>query len=264
VSLSSLFLGSNEPDDISAPTAARWASFTAAILFLSLVLYASFSALEYQWNWESALRYKTKFIEGWVATLWISALSLLFAFLIGSLTTLCSRARFLPLRYLSGIYVELTRGTPLLVQIFFFFYVVADAAGIQDRYVVGIAIMAFFSGAYISEILRAGIEGVGKSQLLSAKAIGFSEYQTFRYVIAPQALRSSLPALAGQTANLIKDSSLLSVIAISEFTLNAQEVNAITYSSFESFFPLAIGYLILTLPIMRLSRSIENRLRFLT
>ncbi len=145
-----------------------------------------------------------------------------------------------------------------------FFYVVADAAGIQNRYVVGIAIMAIFSGAYISEILRAGIEGVGKSQLLSAKAIGFTEYQTFRYVIAPQALRSSLPALAGQTANLIKDSSLLSVIAISEFTLNAQEVNAITYSSFESFFPLAIGYLILTLPIMRLSRSIENRLRFET
>ena len=264
MSFVSLFLGSNDRSETESSPISQWASFGAAILFLSLVLYASFSALEYQWNWESALRYKKKFSDGWIATLWISALSLFFAFLIGFLATLCSRARFLPVRYLSMIYVELTRGTPLLVQIFFFFYVVADAAGIQNRYVVGIAIMAIFSGAYISEILRAGIEGVGKSQLLSAKAIGFTEYQTFRYVIAPQALRSSLPALAGQTANLIKDSSLLSVIAISEFTLNAQEVNAITYSSFESFFPLAIGYLILTLPIMRLSRSIENRLRFET
>lgn len=264
MSLRSLFFGSLEPNDSPTPALSKWASFTVAILFLSLLLFASFSALEYHWNWDSAIRYKNKFIQGWVATLWISAISLVFAFLIGSLATLCSRVRFLPLRYLATLYIEFTRGTPLLVQIFFFFYVVADAAGIQDRYVVGIAIMSIFSGAYISEILRAGIEGVGKSQLLSAKAIGFNEYQTFRYVIAPQALRSSLPALAGQTANLIKDSSLLSVIAISEFTLNAQEVNAITYSSFESFFPLAIGYLILTLPIMRLSRLIEERLRFET
>jgi len=264
VSLHSLFFGSNEPNETPTPPLSKWTSFAVAIFFLSLLLFASFSALEYHWNWDSAFRYKSKFLQGWVATLWISAISLLFAFLIGSLATLCSRARFLPLRYLASLYVELTRGTPLLVQIFFFFYVVADAAGIQDRYFVGIAIMSIFSGAYISEILRAGIEGVGKSQLLSAKAIGFNEYQTFRYVIAPQALRSSLPALAGQTANLIKDSSLLSVIAISEFTLNAQEVNALTYSSFESFFPLAIGYLILTLPIMRLSRLIEERLRFET
>tara|TARA_B100000212_G_scaffold340225_1_gene320305 strand:- start:29274 stop:30068 length:795 start_codon:yes stop_codon:yes gene_type:complete len=264
VSFVSLFFGSGDASETKSHAMSRWVSFGGAILFLSLVFYTSFSALEYQWNWESALRYKKKFADGWIATLWISTLSLFFAFLIGSLATLCQRVRIPPIRHLSMIYVELTRGTPLLVQIFFFFYVVADAASIQNRYIVGIAIMAIFSGAYISEILRAGIEGVGKSQLLSAKAIGFSEYQTFRYVIVPQALRSSLPALAGQTANLIKDSSLLSVIAISEFTLNAQEVNAITYSSFESFFPLAFGYLILTLPIMWLSRSIENRLRFET
>ncbi len=264
MTLRSLLFSPNEPENSETPTLTKWTSFSVAILFLSLVLYASFSALEYHWNWDSALRYKNKFLQGWVTTLWISALSLFFAFLIGTTATLCSRVRFLPVRYLASLYIELTRGTPLLVQIFFFFYVVADAAGIQDRYVVGIAIMAIFSGAYISEILRAGIEGIGKSQLLSAKAIGLTEYQTFRYVIAPQALRSSLPALAGQTANLIKDSSLLSVIAISEFTLNAQEVNAITYSSFESFFPLAVGYLILTLPIMRLSRLIEERLRFET
>ncbi len=244
------------------PIKARYTSFFIAALILSLALYGSFAALQYQWNWASAFRYKLKFLEGWITTLQISFVSLFFAMAAGTLSVLCGRARFLPLRYLSTLYVELIRGTPLLVQIFLFYYVIADAANVQNRYFVGVSIMAIFSGAYISEILRAGIEGVGKSQLLSAKAIGFTEYQTFRYVIAPQALRSSLPALAGQTANIIKDSSLLSVIAISEFTLNAKEVNAITYSSFESFFPLAIGYLILTLPIMRLSRVIENRLRF--
>ncbi len=134
----------------------------------------------------------------------------------------------------------------------------------QNRYLVGISIMAVFTGAYIAEILRAGIESVGKSQLLSAKGIGFTPYQTYRYVVFPQALRRSLPALAGQFANLIKDSSLLSIIAISEFTLNAQEVNAFTYSAFESFFPLAIGYLALTLPIMRYARVLEKRMQFET
>ncbi len=251
-------------DSTQAPFASRAIGFAIALIVLSALLFGSFYALQYQWNWAAAYRYKAKFIEGWFNTLGLSVASLLFSFLIGALATLSSRSRFLPLRYVSNLYVEIIRGTPLLVQIYFFFYVVSDAVGIENRYVVGIAIMALFSGAYISEILRAGIEGIGRSQLLSAKAIGFTEYQTFRYVIAPQALRASLPALAGQTANLIKDSSLLSIIAISEFTLNAQEVNAITYSSFESFFPLALGYLALTLPIMRLSRHLEKRLRFET
>lgn len=258
----SLFLEPRNGNAAKDRTARKAASFAVAILVLSIILFASFAALHYQWNWEAAYRYRLKFLEGWLTTLKLSSVSFIFALIIGSLSTLCGRARLLPLKYLSSLYVELIRGTPLLVQIFLFYYVIADAANVQNRYVVGVAIMAIFSGAYISEILRAGIEGVGKSQLLSAKSIGFTEYQTFRYVIAPQALRSSLPALAGQTANLIKDSSLLSIIAIGEFTLNAQEVNAITYSSFESFFPLAIGYLIITLPIMRLSRYIEDRLKF--
>ena len=259
----SLFFDSKSA--IKPPSAlARTASFAIALLALSFCLFAAFYVLQYEWNWSSVFRYKEKFIKGWLATLGISSISLIFSFLVGAIATLCYRSRFLPLKYLANIYVELIRGTPLLVQIYIFFYVIANAADIQNRYLVGICIMAIFSGAYISEILRAGIEGVGRSQLLSAKAIGFSEYQTFRYVIAPQALRSSLPALAGQTANLIKDSSLLSIIAISEFTLNAQEVDAFTYSSFESFFPLAIGYLALTLPIMRFSRILEKRLRFET
>ena len=262
MTLRSLLFQPNTNDIDSVPTLARGISLAIALLFLSVILFASFYALQYQWNWDAAYRYRAKFVDGWIATLWLSLASLVFSFIIGIVSTLCRRSRFLPLQYIAKLYVELIRGTPLLVQIYLFFYVIADAAGIQNRYVIGIVIMALFSGAYISEILRAGIDGIGKSQLLSAKAIGFTEYQTFRYVITPQALRSSLPALAGQAANLIKDSSLLSIIAISEFTLNAQEVNAITYSSFESFFPLAIGYLILTLPIMRLSSRLEKRLRF--
>lgn len=237
-------------------------SFTIALSFVCLLAFAAFSSLEYNWNWSSVFKYKTKFIEGWKITVWLSVASLFVSCIIGGLTALAARSSFLPLRYLFKIYVETTRGTPLLVQILLIFYVFADAAHIDNRYVVGVLVLSLFSGAYVSEIFRAGIESVGSSQLLSAKAIGFTQYQTFRYVVFPQALRRSLPALAGQFANLIKDSSLLSIIAISEFTLNAQEVNTSTLNAFESFFPLAIGYLLLTLPIFYLSRQLEKQLSF--
>lgn len=237
-------------------------SFAIAFSFLSLLAMAAFISLDYDWNWASVYKYKKKFIDGWLLTIQVSSVSLVVACFIGGLSALAARSSLLPLRYLFKIYVEGTRGTPLLVQILLIFYVFADAAHIENRYVVGVLVLSLFSGAYVSEIFRAGIESVGSSQLLSAKSIGFTPYQTFRYIVFPQGLRRSLPALAGQFANLIKDSSLLSIIAISEFTLNAQEVNTSTLNAFESFFPLAIGYLILTLPVFYLSRHLEKQLTF--
>lgn len=247
-----------------ASRASRGISLALALLAFSLFIYLVFFLLDYHWNWAAVYEYRQKLISGWLTTLWIVAVSLAASLLIGLVAALAKRSTFLPLRYLAQIYIELIRGTPLLVQILFFFYVVADSFGLHNRYLVGIAIMAIFSGAYIAEIFRGGIESVGRSQLLSAKAIGFTRWQTYRHVIFPQALRRSLPALAGQLANLIKDSSLLSIIAISEFTLNAKEINSITYSAFESYLPLALGYLALTLPIMRLATVIEERIRFET
>ncbi|MEM9158202.1 MAG: amino acid ABC transporter permease [Verrucomicrobiota bacterium] len=239
-------------------------SFLLAGLAFSLFTYFVFAAADYHWDWSSIYEYRQKFVNGWLASLLVSLAALFVSLLVGAATVIIQKSRFLPLRYSATIYVELVRGTPLLVQILFLFYVVADSLGLDNRYVVGVAALSLFSGAYISEIFRGAIESVGKSQLQSAKAIGLTHYQTYRYVIFPQALRRSLPALAGQMANIIKDSSLLSIIAIREFTLNAREVSALTFSSFESYLPLALGYLILTLPIMRMARVIEKRIRFET
>ena len=158
--------------------------------------------------------------------------------------------------------VEAVRGTPLLVQILILFYVVANAFGFDNRYAVGVLALSLFSGAYLAEMVRAGIESVRDSQLESARAIGLSRAQTYRYVILPQVVRQLLPPLAGQFASIIKDSSLLSIIAVSEFTLNAQEVNAFTYSTLESYLPLAAGYLLLTLPISLMSRALEKRYHY--
>ena len=235
-----------------------------AFLLLGLLCFFSFYQLRYNWNWDTVGGYSNFFWRGWLNTLKISSLALILSTVIGFLAALARRSGLLILGAMSRLYVELLRGTPLLVQISFAFYVVADAFHFQNRFAVGVFTLSLFSGAFISEIIRAGIESVGDSQLESARAIGLTRLQTYRYVIFPQAIRVILPALAGMFANLIKDSSLLSVISIEEFTWNAQQVSALTYSNFECYIPLAIGYLILTLPITLWTQWLEKRTRYET
>ena len=244
------------------PFAAPALSFGFALVLVIGVIVAALLALPYRWNWTAVWSYRRLFIDGWLATLIISAIALPLSCLLGLAFALARRAAFLPLQYVSRIYVELTRGAPLLVQIYLYFYVFANALQIHNRYVVGPLILAAFTGAYISEIIRSGIEGVGRSQLESARAIGLTTRQTYRYVIFPQAIRQILPPLAGQCASIIKDSSLLSVLGLGEFTQAAGEVTSFTYAAFEAYLPVAVGYLLLTLPISLWSQSLERRARF--
>jgi polar amino acid transport system permease protein len=218
----------------------------------------------YHWNWAEVWGYRGLFIRGWCVTVVISAVSLVISCCTGLALALLRRAPFLPLRYVVRIYVEVIRGTPLLVQLLIFYYFVAHAFKIENLYVVGVMTLSAFSAAYISEVIRAGIESIGKSQLDSANAIGLTRVQTYLYVIFPQVIRQILPPLAGQFASLIKDSSLLSIIGIGEFAMNAQNVASYTYSSIESYLPLALGYLVLTLPISLWTQSLEQRNRFET
>jgi len=250
--------------DQSPSLAARLSSALIAAALVAAVFYFSFHQITYRWNWQAIARYRSTFFFGWLMTLGISAGSLLLSTAIGIIFALLRRSPILPLRYFGNIYVELIRGTPLLVQILIFFYIIADAFHVRDRYLAGIVILSIFSGAYISEIVRAGIESIGQSQLESARAIGLTTAQTYRFVIFPQALRVSLPPLVGQFVSLIKDSSLLSIIAVNEFTQAARDINSATYSTLESYIPLAVGYLILTLPISLWTRRMERRLRFET
>ncbi len=215
-------------------------------------------------NWKLVAEYQEVFWQGWFLTVGLSAASLIMSVLIGLMAALSRLSSFLPIRYIATTYIELVRGMPFLVLILLAFYVVADALHYHNRVVVGVITLSLFSGAYIAEMIRAGIESIAASQRESAKAIGLTNIQTYRYVIFPQALRHTLPPLAGQFASLIKDSSLLSIIGIAEFTFNAQQVNNATFSTLESYLPLAVGYLVLTLPISLWSRHLENKYRFET
>ena len=246
------------------PTWVRALNFAVALGLVALVVYIPFTGLNTSWNWPAVYKYRYKFLQGYALTVEISLAALVLSTLFGAASALAGRARFLPLRYVNRIYVDLVRGTPLLVQILILYYVTANYLRINDRNVCGVLILSFSYGAYISEVIRSGIESVGKSQLESARAIGLTTAQTYRYVIFPQALRQTMPPLTGQLVSLIKDSSLLSIISVGEFAKNAEDTSNITYSSLECFIVLAVGYLVLTLPISLLTRLLEKSNRFET
>ena len=158
---------------------------------------------------------------------------------------------------------------PLLVHLLFGYFVIfaplisrplADA-GFQDKVVIGILLLSLFEGAYLGEILRGGVESIPKTQWDSARAVGFSPVQVYRHVIFPQALRRVLPAIAGLFVSLIKDSSLLNVIGVSEYFYNTKNFISRSYAGLEGYIPLALGYLVLTLPVAWLSHWLEKRFR---
>ena len=248
----------------ATPPAAGWLNFAAALTLVGLAVYLPFLALDAPWKWAAVWRYRQKFIDGYQLTVLISVCALGLSVLVGLLSALAGRSRLLVLRSVNRVYIDLVRGTPLLVQILVLYYVTANALNIDDRNVCGVLILSFSYGAYISEIVRAGIEGVGKSQLESAKAIGLTPAQTYRHVIFPQATRQVLPALAGQLVSLVKDSALLSTISVAEFTQKARETSSNTASELDCYVVLAAGYLILTLPVAWLARRLEAGARFET
>ena len=244
------------------PRRVRALNVLVALVLFGLVIYLPFTSLTMNWDWAGVYKYRTKFIEGYRLTIGLSLAAVFLSTRIGLSSALARSTRFLSLRYANRIYIDLVRGTPLLVQILILYYVTANALGINNRFVAGSLILSISYGAYISEVIRGGIESVAGSQLESAKAIGLTRTQTYRYVIFPQAFRQTLPSLAGQFVSLIKDTSLLSVIAVGEFTMNARETSDLTFSTLECYIPLAVGYLMLTIPISQLTRYLETRSRF--
>lgn len=232
------------------------------LLLLSWLCTAALNSVAYQWNFAAVWAYREKLMAGWWVTLRLALASLILSTVFGLLTALMRRSPWMPLRASAIVYTELIRSTPLLVQILLLYYGIAQALRLQDRFIAGVLILSLFAGAYISEIIRAGIDGIPATQLESARSLGFSPVQTYRWVIFPQALRQILPPMTGQFISLIKDSSLLSIIGVQELTLSAKEINSYTYSTLESYLPLALGYLALTLPLSVLAHRLERRMQY--
>jgi polar amino acid transport system permease protein len=240
----------------------RWLAHVIVVLAFAAAVAVAFLRVDYAWNWAVVWEYRRMFVQGWLVTVAISLASLVMSILVGGVAAVMLRSRNPLVEATARVYVEAIRGTPLLVQLLIGFYVVATAIGLENRYVAGVLLLSLFSGAYMAEIFRGGLDAIPKGQIDSARAIGLTPWQSLRLVVLPQAVRLVLPSVAGQLVSLVKDSSLLSVIAISEFTMNAQNVNSLTYSTLESYIPLAVGYLLLTLPLSALARWLEHRFRY--
>ncbi len=192
-------------------------------------------------------------------TLYISFVSILIAIVIGIVTGLCRISTNLALKKLAITYIELIRGTPLLVQIFIFYFFIGTVFKL-DMVTSGIAALSIFAGAYIAEIVRAGIQSIPKGQMEASRSLGMNYFQSMRYVILPQALKRTLPPMAGQFISLIKDSSLVSVISITDLTKAGREIVSSTFSPFEVWFVVALMYLVLTSGLSFLVQLLERRL----
>ncbi|MGI6033089.1 MAG: amino acid ABC transporter permease [Coriobacteriales bacterium] len=225
-------------------------------------LWASLSALDYQLDFSFVETYSRRIGDGFLLTLEISATSLVCSLLIGALVAAGRSARILPLRYLCDLYVRLIRGTPLIMQIYLFFYVIGTTLGVDNRFVAGVLILSVFEGAYIAEILRGSLLSIDSTQRDAARAVGFTRAQSLRYVIVPQMVARTLPALTGQFASIVKDSSLLSLIAVVELTQTMREISATNFELFECYFLLGVLYLVITLPLDAVGRYFERRFDF--
>lgn len=191
-------------------------------------------------------------------TLWLSAVSSVFALLLGLITGLARISENVTLRGLAMIYVECIRGTPLLVQIFLAYFFLGTVFDLS-RNVCGIGALALFAGAYVAEIVRAGIQAIPKGQTEAARSLGMNAFQTMAEVILPQAFKKILPPLSGQFISLIKDSSLVSVIAITDLTKSGREIITSTFATFEVWLVVAAMYLLVTSVLSQIVYYMERR-----
>lgn len=267
--------------------------------WLAYVGWRTQAVLHYHWDWSQVWPYVLRFdaaserwvpnliVEGLLTTLRLALWGILLASLIGLAMALARTSKRLVLRLLAGLYVMLIRNIPPVVFVFVFVYFIASQlmtrlrfgdrlaslpAQVQgvvavlfappqffDDFLLGLICLSVFSGAYVTENIRAGLLSVPKSQIEAADSLGFSSRDKLRYVVLPQALRNVLPPLAGQFIQLIKDSSLVSLVSIQELAFMAQDVQVSTQKVFEVFVLTAVIYFIICFSLSQVFAWLERR-----
>jgi polar amino acid transport system permease protein len=247
-----------------------------AIIIGSSYYFFSQRGITYIWHWEKmpemlfyhgaksaddpAIRLRMGVLMmGFMLTLKISVASIFFAIIIGTIVGIARLSNEPVTRGLSLTYVELIRNTPLLVQIYIIYFFVGTLLRLS-AFTAGTAALSIFAGAYVGEIVRAGIQSIHKGQMEASRSLGMSYANAMRYIILPQAFKRIIPPLAGQFISLIKDSSLVSVIALADLTFQAIQGVARTYHAFEIYFTVAFLYLVLTFTLSMATQYIERRL----
>lgn len=243
-------------------------------------------------GFEAAFSYMQLFVEGLITTVTLSALTVLFGFMLALVLALMRMSNIRPLRFLSNgrgegtilerisrfnpvslvasIYVEVFRATPLLVQLFIVYYILLDGISLPvfklfgiirfERMIPGVIALSLNSGAYLSEIIRSGIQSIDGGQTEAARSLGMSQGMNMRYIILPQAIKNILPAIANEFVTIIKESSITWTIGVQEVMFAVNSVKAATYFIGEPLIIAACVYFCLTFPTSKIIEHFERKM----
>lgn len=200
------------------------------------------------------------FWHGFEVTIVLTILALFFGFLLGVLISMLRTSSSKFCQKIANLYVTIIRGTPLLVQLLIMYYVIFAEYRTMPKIIVAAVAFSLNSGAYISEIIRSGIESVSDGQKEAARSLGLSEFCTQLYVVMPQALKNSLPSLIGEGISLFKETSIVGWIGLGDIMRGADDIRSLTATAFESLVAAAIIYLVITLIFTKIMSKVEKRL----
>jgi len=276
-----------------------WVLLAALFGSAGLIMWRASTVFQYRWDWSTIWPFIFRLdpatgrwvpniiVDGFLTTIRLAVWGILIAGVLGTLMALARNSRRLFLRLLSGSYVMLIRNIPPVVFVFVFVFFIASqvmpklaladsvaklsstsqwwisvffgSPKLIDTFLLGLICLSVFSGAYVTEIVRAGLESVPKAQIEAGESLGMSRFDIARFIVLPQALRNVLPPMAGQFIQLIKDSSLVSLVSIQELTFMAQDVQVTTQRVFEVFVFVAVVYFIICFSLSQIFSGLERR-----
>lgn len=221
-------------------------------------------------GFQDAFKYWNMFLEGMVCTLSLSACTVILGFVLALVLAVCRLGKNKVLNAIAAVYVEVFRATPLLVQIFIIYNVVLGGLDLPrwklfgfirfERFLPGVVALSLNSAAYLSEIIRSGIQSIDLGQTEAARSLGMSQWQNMRYIILPQAIKNILPAIANEFVTIIKESSICYTIGVQEIMSAATSVKAATFSIGEPLIIAACIYFCLTFPTSKIIQHFERKM----
>lgn len=222
-------------------------------------------------GFQKALEYWQLFLQGVVCTISLSALTVILGFILALIIASCRLGRSKILKAISTAYVELFRATPMVVQVFIIFYVVFDGVkvlpGVKlfgfirfDRFFPAVVALALNSGAYLSEIIRSGIQSIDGGQTEAARSLGLSSWKTMRFIVLPQAIKNILPAIANEFVTIIKESSICFTIGVQDIMSAVNAVKGATFRMGEALIIATVLYFCLTFPTSKIIAHFERKM----
>ena len=211
---------------------------------------------------EILIKYSSYFITGLKSTLGLSIISVLIGIVIGSLLALMKLSKHKPLKWIAAVYIEVVRGTPMITQLFIVYFGSYVLFGLDmNPFIAGIIAVSLNSGAYVAEIIRSGIQSMDKGQMEAGRSLGMTQSMTMKEIIMPQAVKNILPALCNEFITVIKETSIVSVIGVTDLMYNVNIVRGISFRPLEPLLIAAVIYFILTFGLSKAVNILEGKMK---